>query len=190
MTNTEFEFKGLHHLALVSSDMERTVDFYSNVLGMPLVKTINLPGGAQHFFFDMGGDAALAFFWFPGAPKASPGVAAPEALPRLGDFKSGHGSMNHVAFTVDWDKFDEYVAKLAAKGVSCGQVLNHDDSERGTSEELHPGVYVRSQYFWGPDGEMLEIAAWSRALGPGDVNRAPYNAAGIATQPDPVPAAV
>ena len=40
-----FEFRGINHLALVCRDMERTVDFYTNVLGMPLVKTIELPGG-------------------------------------------------------------------------------------------------------------------------------------------------
>ena len=41
--NNEFEIRGINHLALVCKDMERTVDFYSNVLGMPLIKTINLP---------------------------------------------------------------------------------------------------------------------------------------------------
>src|SRR5438045_3475793 len=34
--NGDFEFRGLNHLALVCSDMARTVDFYSNVLGMAL----------------------------------------------------------------------------------------------------------------------------------------------------------
>jgi catechol 2,3-dioxygenase-like lactoylglutathione lyase family enzyme len=48
--------------------MARTVDFYSNVLGFPLVKTVELPAGwGQHFFFDIGGGATLAFFWFPGS---------------------------------------------------------------------------------------------------------------------------
>ena len=42
-SNTEFEFKGINHLALVSSDMARTVDFYTNVLGMPLIKTLEIP---------------------------------------------------------------------------------------------------------------------------------------------------
>jgi len=51
-----FEFRGINHLALVCRDMERTVDFYTGVLGMPLVKTIELPAGmGQHFFFDCGG---------------------------------------------------------------------------------------------------------------------------------------
>ena len=60
--NTQFEFKGVNHLALVCKDMARTVEFYRDVLGMPLVKTIDLPGGrGQHFFFDMGNGDSLAF---------------------------------------------------------------------------------------------------------------------------------
>ena len=54
-----FELRGVNHLALVCRDMAATVDFYTGVLGMPLVKTIELPGGmGQHFFFDIGGGDA------------------------------------------------------------------------------------------------------------------------------------
>ena len=47
MTTSEagFEFGGVNHLALVCRDMARTVDFYTDVLGMPLIKTIELPAG-------------------------------------------------------------------------------------------------------------------------------------------------
>ena len=69
-TNEQFELRGVNHIALVSSDMARTVRFYRDVLGMPLVKTIDLPDGGQHFFFDMGNDDCLAFFWFPGGRPA------------------------------------------------------------------------------------------------------------------------
>ena len=49
MANREFDLQGVNHLALVCKDMARTVDFYSNVLGMPLIRTIELPGGmGQH----------------------------------------------------------------------------------------------------------------------------------------------
>ena len=53
--NSEFTLGGINHVALVCSDMQRTVDFYSGVLGMPLIKSLDLPGGmGQHFFFDAG----------------------------------------------------------------------------------------------------------------------------------------
>ncbi|MEO9211566.1 MAG: VOC family protein, partial [Caulobacteraceae bacterium] len=51
---------GINHLALVCRDMEETVDFYTRVLDMPLVKTVALPDGGQHFFFDCGGGSMLA----------------------------------------------------------------------------------------------------------------------------------
>src|SRR5215207_9501237 len=99
--NKEFQLSGINHLALVCSDMERTVEFYKTVLGMPLVKTIELPNGmGQHFFFDIGNNDSLAFFWFPNARERAPGVASPAGLPGMGDLSTAHGSMNHVAFSV------------------------------------------------------------------------------------------
>src|SRR3974390_3489025 len=46
--------KGINPLALVCRDMAETVEFYTKVLNMPLVKTVQLPDGGQHFFFDCG----------------------------------------------------------------------------------------------------------------------------------------
>jgi catechol 2,3-dioxygenase-like lactoylglutathione lyase family enzyme len=160
--NRTFEIRGVNHLALVCKDMARTVEFYRDILGMPLIKTLDLPGGyGQHFFFDIGNGDSLAFFWFPQAPEAAPGVAAPAALPSQGDIRSAHGSMNHIAFNVPPEKFDEYVEKLRAKGVKMGPVLNHDNSPDQVSPEVTPDVFVRSVYFWDPDGAMLEFAAWT-----------------------------
>ena len=44
--NEEFDLGGVNHLALVCSDMKRTVEFYTQVLGMRLIKTIDLPAGS------------------------------------------------------------------------------------------------------------------------------------------------
>lgn len=168
--NEKFELSGINHLALVCKDMARTVDFYTNVLGMPLVKTIELPMGmGQHFFFDCGGGDCVAFFWFPNAPEAVPGISSAAVLPGKGDLATAHGSMNHVAFNVPQERFDEYVVKLAAAGVEVSAVSNHDDSEWTVSEELHEGVYIRSVYFFDPDGILLEFACWTRTLGEQDI---------------------
>ena len=173
-----FEFRGVNHLALVCSDMERTVDFYSGVLGMPLIKTIELPVGmGQHFFFACGGGDALAFFWFPDAPDAVPGVSAPTGRPDQGSLTSAVGSMNHVAFAVPPERIDEYRDRLRAAGVDCTDVADHDDSEWGLADTMHPGVFVRSIYFQDPDGILLEFACWTRTLGPQDVCHVPARAA-------------
>jgi len=174
--NTEFEFLGVNHLALVSSDMKRTVDFYSGTLGMPLIKTIDLPQGmGQHFFFDLGNGDSLAFFWFPNAPAAQPGVAS--AARGMLPGPSAHGSMNHIAINVPGDKIDEYHAKLQAKGIECSRVISHDDSPMQASLEVTPTTFVRSIYFFDPDGIALELAAWTREMPKdGDVRHAPATA--------------
>jgi catechol 2,3-dioxygenase-like lactoylglutathione lyase family enzyme len=169
-----FELRGINHLALVCRDMARTVDFYTNVLGLPLVKTIELPAGlGQHFFFDCGGGDCLAFFWFPDAPDPVPGVSGAKGRPDVSELTSAIGSMNHVAFDVAPDKIEEYRDRLVAAGVDCTEVANHDDSEFGISKGMHPGVFVRSVYFQDPDGILLELAAWTRELTPDDVRHEP-----------------
>ena len=182
-SNSEFRLGGINHLALVCSDMAKTVDFYTNVLGMPLIKTLEIPGGAQHFFFDCGNGDSLAFFWFPGAPAAAPGIASAGEMPGGGSIVSAHGSMNHVAFDVPVERFDEYVQKLKDKGVAVSAVLNHDDSEATVAKTMHPGVFVRSVYFRDPDGVLLEFACWTRTFGPEDARLAPANAKGERLQP-------
>lgn len=100
-TNPEFEFGGFNDLALTCSDMQRTVDFYTNILGMKLVKTLEFThesGSGQHFFFDVGnGRDAIAFFWFEDAPPPAPGIVQSgrwlEGAPR----RSAIGAMDHVA---------------------------------------------------------------------------------------------
>jgi catechol 2,3-dioxygenase-like lactoylglutathione lyase family enzyme len=172
-----FEVRGINHLALVCSDMAKTVEFYTEVLGLHLTKTIELPDGmGQHFFFDIGNGDSLAFFWFPGAPAREPGVTAPAALPGLGDITTAVSTMNHVAFDVPPEKIDEYAAKLRQRGVRCIGPVNHDDSPEGWSMEMHDGVFMRSVYFFDPDGLSLEFASWLRALRPDDVKHAAASA--------------
>ncbi|WP_083733670.1 VOC family protein [Sphingopyxis sp. KK2] len=193
-TNSEFEFRGVNHLALVCKDMAKTVEFYRDILGMPLIKTLDLPGGrGQHFFFDCGNGDSIAFFWFADAPEAVPGISAPEALPGEGNFTSAHGSMNHIAINVAADKFDAYCDRLKEKGVRVSGVLNHDDSETNLAEKMHPGVFVRSIYFFDPDGVCLEFAAWTKEFDASDVAHDPARAdgtraKGMITGRTPVPA--
>ena len=177
--NTEFELRGINHLALVSKDMARTVDFYSDVLGMPLTKTIELPNNrGQHFFFDIGNGDSLAFFWFPNAPEAAPGVAAPKALVGKGSLTTAHGSMNHVAFDIQAEKIEAYREKLVAKGVEVTEVINHDNTPQQANPTVNESTFVRSIYFFDPDGILLEFAGWTRELGQeGDVQHQPATAA-------------
>lgn len=177
--NEKFEIRGVNHIALVCRDMAVTVRFYRDVLGMPLVKTISMPGDGQHFFFDIGNGDHLAFFWFPGAGPSVPGVSNAGAMPGAGNFATAHGSMNHLAFNVPLERFDEYRERLQAEGVEVSGVLDHDESEFGIARAFHEGVFVRSFYFRDPDGILLEFASWTRNMGrPTDTQVMPYDADG------------
>ena len=76
---------GINHVALVCRDMQETVAFYTEVLNMPLFKTVELPGGGQHFFFDCGNGTSVAFFWWEDGPEAAPGIADQMCETVIGD---------------------------------------------------------------------------------------------------------
>ncbi len=175
--NEKFEIKGVNHLALTCKDMKKTVEFYSGVLGMPLIKTIDLPRGlGQHFFFDIGNGDSLAFFWFPDSPESEPGITHPENLVGQGSITTANASMNHIAFNIDADKIEDYRQRLVDAGIEVTPVVNHDDSPEGAHLDVTPSTFVRSIYFLDPDGIQLEFAGWTRALGAGDVSHEPATA--------------
>jgi len=182
--NTKFNLRGINHLALVCKDMQRTVDFYSGILGMPLIKTIDLPGGmGQHFFFDMGHGDSLAFFWFPGAPEAAPGVGSPDTgafFEPGAELTTAHASMNHVAFDVEPEKMEEYRQRLVDAGIKVTPIINHDNSPSQVSKDWTDDTFVRSMYFFDPDGILLEFAAWTATFDESDVSHKPATAADAA----------
>lgn len=119
--------RGLHHTALVSSDVEQTIRFYSGVLEFPLTELIDNRDypGSSHFFFDIGNDNLLAFFDFPGLD--------------VGPYAEVLGGLHHVAISVEADRWTHLVGKLASAGVE---------------HEVHSDVSV---YFRDPDGARLEL---------------------------------
>jgi glyoxylase I family protein len=122
--------RGIHHAALICSDVEQTIEFYQGLLGFPLVELVDnrdYPGSA-HLFFDVGNSTLLGFFDFPGL-GLEPGV---EAL----------GGVQHIAISLPQDRWDEVRARLDAAGVP------YDGPQRGIPESL----YLRD-----PDGIGLEM---------------------------------
>lgn len=163
---------GINHIALVCRDMKETVDFYTGVLNMPLFKTVQLPDGGQHFFFDCGNGNSVAFFWWEDAPPAAPGIASVKNFPF--DAKTAVGSMNHLAFDMAEEELEAALERLEEAGVEhTHTVFNHDDSPQGYARENHEGVFVRSVYFTDPNGIMLEFAATTREFGSADVAHEP-----------------
>lgn len=191
MENTEFELRGFNHIALVARDMAETVDWYEQVLGMKLVKTLEFPNGrGQHFFLDMGnGVDGIAFFWWPNVPEGIVGNSVhgtyDDDMLRVGDGRTALGTTNHIAFDVPAEKMDEYRVKLEEKGVAVTEIVNHSNSlEGGHKADYDPDtddgdVFVRSMYFKDPNGVLLEFASWTTTFDESDVAHAPKTAADL-----------
>ncbi len=177
MSQAPMTYLGVNHVALVCRDMAETVDFYENVLGMPLVKTLEMGGAGQHFFFDCGGGATLAFMWFKDAPPLAPGIASQHADVRKDGAATAIASMNHLAISIPLECFDDYVARLRGKGIEVA-VINHNDGADAASPKLGPLTWIRSMYFADPNGIRMELAALVRDWRPDDVNLDPVNAEG------------
>ena len=158
MAKRYFELQGLSHLALNCSDMARTVGFYEGLLGIPLVKTMDVPGGngGQHFFFDVGHDECLAFFYFPKMPKRE--VPVDEAL----GGPTSPGLMNHVAFKVAPEKFDDYRRKLDELGVKYLYIRHDLDGSYSSNptDPVNDNSFALTVYFHDPDHNVIEFCAW------------------------------
>jgi catechol 2,3-dioxygenase-like lactoylglutathione lyase family enzyme len=121
--------RGVHHMALLSSDVEQTIAFYQGLLGFPLTEVMENRDYANstHFFFDIGNGNALAFFDFPGLD--------------LGPYGEVLGGLHHLAISVTRENWDLAVAKLRDAGVDV---------------HIESGL---SAYFRDPDGARLELLA-------------------------------
>jgi glyoxylase I family protein len=122
--------RGIHHAALICSDVERTISFYQGLLGFPLIELVenrDYPG-SSHFFFDLGNKTLLGFFDFPG-------LGLEQGVESI-------GAVQHIAIAVPPDRHAELRKKLDEAGVP------YDGPQRGIEESL----YLRD-----PDGIGIEL---------------------------------
>ena len=136
------KFGGINHLAMVTNDMEKTVRFYRDVMGMPLVAAVgNTPGGYpyRHYFFEIGPNNTLAFFEWRGMVE--------EFHKPAGQPANGQLQFDHVSFDVESEEaLLELQAKLAAADVDVTHVVDHK--------------IIHSIYFTDPNGIALEASVW------------------------------
>ena len=120
---------GVHHLALICADPERTIRFYQDLLGFPLVELFENRDyeGSSHFIFDIGAGNMLAFFDFPGLGL--------EPVPE------GLGGVQHVAISVTPETFETLKRKLDDAGVAY---MGEDRA-------------AESVYFKDPDNIQVEL---------------------------------
>jgi glyoxylase I family protein len=122
--------RGIHHAALICSDVERTIQFYQGLMGFPLVELVENRDykGSSHFFFDLGNKTLLGFFDFPGL-GLEPGI---EAI----------GGVQHIAISVPRDRWEQLRDRLEEAGVKYA----------GPDMGIEESMYLKD-----PDGIQIEL---------------------------------
>lgn len=156
-------WRGLNHLALITTDMDATVRFWHGVLGAPLVATIGT-STFRHYFFGVGPGSTVAFFAYTGV-ELEP-FAKPAGIPDARAVQFDHLALD----LADEATLLDLRARLQAHGSEVTDVVDHG--------------LMRSIYFNDPNGIALEASWWAddpTALAADDSRRF--------SDPDPVPAA-
>jgi catechol 2,3-dioxygenase-like lactoylglutathione lyase family enzyme len=111
------KYNGINHLAMATKDMDTTIRFWRDLLGMRLVAGLGRPG-YRHYFFEISGHDMIAFFEWPDVdniPEKDHGV------PVKGPF-----AFDHVSFEVEGEKdLWELKDRLGAAGFWVSEVVNH-----------------------------------------------------------------
>jgi catechol 2,3-dioxygenase-like lactoylglutathione lyase family enzyme len=131
---------GLHHVTIICKDVERSLDFYRNLLGMRLVKqTVNEDDrGARQLFF--------------GDEEGKPGtIVTCLEYPELDEGTVGRGSTHHFALAVaSEEELAGWHAYLRSRGIPCTDVMDR--------------TYFKSLYLRDPDGHIIELATFGPGL--------------------------
>lgn len=135
--------RGVHHITLIGSNRQDTIEFYQGVLGMPLVfeqPNLDVPE-EHHLFFDAGDGCLITFF--TREDRATDATPTPETI----------GAVHHVAYAVSSEVFQRAVAGLAEAGYP-----NTGSVDRG---------FMDSLYFRDPNGSLIELACYKFTPPPG-----------------------
>ena len=147
-------FNGINHLAMATGDMDRTVRFWRDLLGMRLVAGLGKPG-YRHYFFEISQTDLIAFFEWPGVEPVEP---KDHGYPVKGPF-----IFDHVSFGVETeDDLWEIKDKLTAAGFEVSGVIDHG--------------FIHSIYAFDPNGIPIEFSHNVESV---DVRRAPSMADSI-----------
>jgi catechol 2,3-dioxygenase-like lactoylglutathione lyase family enzyme len=128
------QLTGLHHLTLITTDMERSIGFYRDVLGLGIIRD-----GASD------DDPGVRHVWFGAIDGAAGRLVSVMEYPTLPEGVVGTGSTHHFALAVDSsEELAAWRDYLRDQGVESTDVFH-----RGGFES----IYLRD-----PDGHVIEIA--------------------------------
>ncbi|GAA4512471.1 MULTISPECIES: VOC family protein [Nonomuraea] len=158
-------WRGVHHLALITADMDATVRFWHGVLDARLVATLAVPA-FKHYFFEVGVGSTIAFFEY--ADQELDSFAKPAGVPYAKAAQFDHLSL-HLP---DEDALVRMRDRLKEHGCEVTDVIDHG--------------FLRSIYFSDPNGIALEASWWALDATGRPVD---YTDERLFADPDPVPAA-
>ncbi len=139
--------RGVDHVAYPTWKLEETVNFYRDVLGFPLKHCILAPGWGNdphpdfaHFFFDVGANATIAFFYYFGV-EPYVDINVPDRI----------NKSRHLALAVDTeDELDHYQHRIESAGYELRFRVMHE--------------LIESIYVFDPNGYSIEISRPLRPL--------------------------
>jgi catechol 2,3-dioxygenase-like lactoylglutathione lyase family enzyme len=141
------ESKSVHHVAYTTRDVEATYEFYTQKLGMRLLRTENHRQGDgyfRHFFFGMGAGEAIAFFQMEGIgeePDFKTEISTGLGLPPWA---------NHIAFRLDTlEELETMTKQLHGRGIEGIMRVDHG--------------WCTSIYTLDPNGIMVEFCVTTDA---------------------------
>jgi glyoxalase family protein len=132
----KLQTQGVHHITLVGSNREATIEFYQGVLGMPLIfeqPNLDVPEEV-HLYFDPGDGRLLTFFVRP--TRTNDPTPNPEGI----------GNLHHLAFMVSRATYTQVAKRLEEL-----EIKNTGPIDRG---------FMDSIYFRDPNGQLLELACY------------------------------
>ena len=174
--------RGVDHVAYPTFDPAATVRFYRDVLGFPVVHSICAAGWGPdkhpdfiHFFFDIGNDDRLAFFYYFGLEPFDGGPQGDSYSRFAEDVPIWFIRSRHLAIHVD-DETDllEYRRRLDASEWPVEMLIQHET--------------IESIYTHDPNGYMIEITRAMRAVTPQedlDANLTIEALIDVVSQPNP-----
>lgn len=130
-------YTGINHLAMATRDMDMTIRFWRDLLGMRLVAGLGRPG-YRHYFFEISAHDMIAFFEWPGVDKIP---EKDHGVPVKGPF-----AFDHVSFEVEMeDDLWELKAKLETADIWVSEVVDHG--------------FIHSIYTFDPNHIPIEFSA-------------------------------
>ena len=130
------KYNGVNHLAMATGDMDKTIRFWRDLLGMRLVAGLGRPG-YRHYFFEISENDLMAFFEWS---EVEPVEEKEHGRPVKGPF-----AFDHVSIGVETeDDLWELKDRLAAAGVWVSEVIDHG--------------FIHSIYAHDPNGIPIEFS--------------------------------